>query len=218
MPRFQKRVSCDVGYPDGQIFTTIAKAITVSGTLTNAFVAGRPAVTIAGAATLDFQIDQIFRTGLSDDLQEAFGGGATAQVFANAQGQLSPPAVFTTPASVSGTPPFTGLTQFAATASRPKGINITSVAPIFSPTAAVTSTIAVYVTPFAANVAPVTTAILAPTAVVGTIQANPRVAATPVVSNYIITANTEVVVEWVISAATSATLYGVVLGFTYNFN
>lgn len=220
MPRFQRRLNCDTGYPDGQTFINVQQFLTASGAApTPVFVTGRPAATVGAAVTFDIPLAAILRTGLSDDLQEAFGGGATAGVFAGARGLASPPAPFSTPAGVSGAPPFIGLSQLTpVTAARPKGIQIVSVAPIFSPTAAVTSTIAVYTTPFVAAAAPVTTAILAPTAVVGTILATPRTAATPVTSSYIVTPNTEVVVEWVISAATSATIYGMVVGVQFNFN
>lgn len=221
MPRFQRRLDCDTGYVDAQLFINVQKFLTASGAAPTATfpAAGRPAATIAAAVTFDIPLGEILRTGVSDDLQEAFGGGAVAGVFAGARGNASPPAVFSTPAGVSGAPPFTGITQLTpVTVARPKGINITSVAPIFSPTAAVTSTIAVYATPFVSNAVPVTASLLAPTAVVGTIQANPRVAATQVLSGYIVTPLTEVVIEWVISAATSATIYGLVVGVTYNWN
>jgi hypothetical protein len=91
MPRFQKRVSCDVGYPDGQIFISALdfqnpatggiSGLTFTQTNTTPFTEYATVPASIAAGTMHFPLSgMIYRIGLQDDLQEQFGslaaGGA----------------------------------------------------------------------------------------------------------------------------------------------
>jgi hypothetical protein len=209
MPRFQKRVNCDVGYPDGIIFLYMPGA---TNTATGSTLA------LSGATAFNIPLTPlILRSGLRDDLQEGFGGGATSQVFARANGDPAPPATFSTPAGVSGPPPFTGITQLTpVTVARPKGISITSITPIATVTTLVASTFTLNQVAFVNGVAPAVTAIinaLSAPIPVSTDNVTPITIAAPV---YLTNLNAQYILNWNITAG-AGTLYGIRLGVQYNY-
>jgi hypothetical protein len=209
MPRFQRRLSCDTGYSDGALFLYMPGATVTAGV---------SSLALAGATAFNFALSQILRTGLLDDLQEAFGGGSIGSgAFARANGDAAPPATFTTPASVSGAPPFTGLSQFTPTTSRPKGIQISSITPIVTATTALTSTFSLYQTLFVNGTAPATTTVVGPltaNVAISTDNVTPVSVPTPV---WMTGLNAQYVLNWNITAGVG-TIYGVKLGLTYNYN
>jgi hypothetical protein len=209
MPRFQKRLNCDAGYPDGIIFLTMPGATTI---------ATQSTLALAGATAFNIPLTPlILRSGLSDDLQEGFGGGAVAGVFAGARGLPSPPAVFSTPASASGTPPFTGITQLTPiTAARPKGIQITSITPIATVTTAIVSTFTLNQVAFVNGVAPAVTALinaLSAPIPISTDNVTPIAVAAPV---FLTNLNAQYILNWTITAGVG-TLYGIRLGVQFNY-
>jgi hypothetical protein len=209
MPRFQRRLNCDTGYPDGILFLYMPGA-TTTATLSS--------LALAGAVTFNITLDHLLlRSGLSDDLQEAFGGGATSQVFSGARGLPSPPAVFSTPAGVSGAPPFAGISQFTpVTAARPKGIQITSITPIATATTAIVSTFTLNQVAFVNGVAPAVTALinaLSAPVPISTDNVTPIAVPTPPWLNNL---NAQYILNWTITAGVG-TLYGIRLGVQFNY-
>jgi len=169
----------------------------------------------------------MFRTGMEDDLQEAFGGQKTTFTtndFPGARGLASPPNTFTTPAGVSGPPPFTGLSQFTpVTASRPKGIQINSVTCFYEVGAVNTTlnTIAIYQTAFANGVAPAVTTILAASNLTATHATTPYATTVALSSPAMLTTqNAAYSLEWKLTTGEStgtALIWGVQLNVSYNF-
>lgn len=123
----QSRCDCDLPYGDGNIIFEASDMLVTGGAATATRVSKgelswRFGATQTGVIMIPLG-SVLFRSGLQDGLQEQFGTGAGT----GAQGLPAPPATFTTPASVSGRPPFTGATQLTPPTSRPKGILIKSV-------------------------------------------------------------------------------------------
>jgi hypothetical protein len=135
--------------------------------------------------------------------------------------------VFTTPAGVTGRPPFTGTTEFTpVTAPRPKGIKIKQLAGVYSVSTAagtlnqLTLTATQYIPN---NTAIAQTTLLAATGMPETTNAQPFVSPVtlPVANqNFIVTPYTQLVLEWDFTTGTggSAVLYGVYAKVDYNFN
>lgn len=133
--------------------------------------------------------------------------------------------VFTTPAGVSGPPPFTGVTQLTPpTAPRPKGIGIRAIYPIYSIAGAglSTNTIGLTKTVFSPNAAPVVTSLLANAANGLATATNAQPYLTPI--NFAspipmqVTKYASYSIEWdVTTAAGTAVLYGVFIDVNYNF-
>ncbi len=181
----------------------------------------------ATAYVLDKSLSYIlFRTGMQDDLQEAFGGGISqfsTTLPVGARGLASPPAIFTTPAGVSGPPGFPGITQLTpVTVARPKGIEILTVTPVYEigGAAATLNTIAIYQTAFVNGVAPAVTTVMAPQALTLAAAANPYVTPVPVPTpGFLIGLNDLYSLEWKITtgAGGNALLYGVVLAVNFNY-
>jgi hypothetical protein len=135
--------------------------------------------------------------------------------------------VFTTPAGVSGPPPFTGVTQFTpVTAPRPKGIRIKQINPryIINTTNATVNTIGMSLIKYTNNVvAPAATALLtnAANGMSLVASANPYVTPIPIPvanQNYIIGQNSDVIIEWDITAGTTVDLLGVTLLCDFNLD
>jgi len=133
--------------------------------------------------------------------------------------------LFTTPAGVTGTPPYTGSSQLTpVTSPRPKGIAIKAINPVYTVTgtAATVNTIGLTKTVFANITAPVVTNIIAnaanglQTAVSATPYLTPINIAQPVIFQN--TKFSELLIEWDITPGTTALLYGVFLDVVYNFN
>jgi hypothetical protein len=233
MPRTQKRWLADQGMPDGQIFVSMGAGDVTSGTggVITRISAGKFALSLPTAATayiMDKNSSYVLgRTGMNDDLQEAFGGSnstfTSGSDFPGARGQASPPATFSTPAGVTGPPPFTGITQLTpVTAARPKGLSINSVSAIYtiSGAAASVNSIAIYGVGYANNVAPAVSTILASTNLSTAVQTNPYVTTVTVNSGYLTTLNADYVIEWSLTTGAStgaALIYGLIFSVTYNY-
>lgn len=137
--------------------------------------------------------------------------------------------VFTTPAGVSGPPPFAGVTEFTpVTAPRPKGLLVKQITPayIINTTNITTNTIGVTSIQYNNNVVnPAATTILtnAANGLATTASANPYVTpiAIPVANqSFLTTPNTAVVIEWDVTAAStgSVDLLGVFVDFSFNYS
>ena len=228
MPRFQKRVSCDVGYPDGKIPFALTDMIATTGTLTTGYSASGANAGLYGTSTsaLVIQIplaSLVYKSGAQDDLQEQFGGGTTTLI--GAQGLAAPPNSFTTPAGVSGPPPFTGVTQLTpVTAARPKGIQVNSITFNYSiiTNAATVNQVQVLEFDYSNGVAPVVTTLLAN----GTNGMQTAAATNPYSTTvnittpaYLTNQNKQVIVQWSLTpGAGGANIYGITANVTYNFN
>ena len=135
--------------------------------------------------------------------------------------------LFTTPAGVTGPPPFTGVTQFTpVTAPRPKGVRLKQITPryIINSTNATTNTIGVSLIQYMNNVtAPTATALLTNAANGMSLTASTKPYVTPIPipvanQNFIIGQNSDVIIEWDITAGTTVDLLGVTLICDLNFN
>jgi hypothetical protein len=226
MPRFQRRLSCDTGYPDGQIFIPVTPTCVIGATGTQTRSAAGHAYTVIPASStayVELDLTPIFRTGLQDDFQEIFGGSGSAGSFASANGLAAPPATFSTPGSVSGAPPFTGISQLSQPTSRPKGVQINSLAAAYTVvgTAVTTNTLGLYKMVFANNTAPALSTLLAATSLATAVQTNPYLTTLSVSSPaYQTSQNANYILEWTITTPADSTvnLYGVLANVTYNFN
>lgn len=143
-----------------------------------------------------------------------------------ASGSVVTENLFTTPADVSGPPPYTGLTQFTPlTTPRPKGITIKEIYPVYllSGAAATLNTISLTKTQFGFGAAAVVTTLLASGAngLATATNADPYI--TPIqiptpafqVSKY-----AEYAIEWDVTTAAggAAQIYGIFVDIAYNFN
>lgn len=232
MPRTQKRWLADQSMPDGQIFVSFktVDVLSGSGAASTRSASGKFGLSLPTSATayiIDKALDElIFRTGMNDDLQEAFGGQRTtfsSSDFPHAQGQASPPATFTTPAGVSGPPPFTGITELTpVTSARPKGIQINSVTCWYTigAEAATTNTIAIFQSVGANNTATAVTTILAASALSTAVQTNPYLTTVSLTSPVMLTAQyAEISLEWDLTTGSGGTadIWGAWLGVSYNY-
>jgi hypothetical protein len=134
--------------------------------------------------------------------------------------------IFTTPGSVSGRPPFTGITELTPPSSRPKGINIKGLSVIYAVnTAAITvPTVGLYATVFPNNVAPTVTTLIpqATNNLPVAFQANPYNIPVPVpIANqgFLVTPSTLVTVEFDFTNGTGTVdVLGFVLSCSFNYN
>jgi hypothetical protein len=232
MSRTRGRLDSDLPYVDGHAAFGISDMSTTTSTaLAPAYSAtlGLGGTVAASTATV-VQIpleNLIYRTGLRDDLQEQYGGGITAGVPAAANGTaVTPTNPFTTPAGVTGRPPYPGVTSFVPVASRPKGISINSLTLVYSITtnAATLNQVQVLSFTYANAAAPIVTTLLANGAnglATAASTAGQTYATTAALTNqnFIVGVNQIPVVQWSITpGAGGATLYQVIANVTYNFN
>lgn len=136
--------------------------------------------------------------------------------------------VFTTPAGVSGSPPYTGVTQFTpVTAPRPKGIMIKQITPryIINTASLTANTIGLTLLQYVNNVAPAAATNLLANAANGmgtTFRATPYVTPIPIPvasQNFLIGRDSEVVLEWdVTNNGGTIDLLGIMLDVNFNFN
>lgn len=230
MTRFQRRLDSDTGYQDARIVAAVNDIGVVSGqgtvvlNLTGA-AGTAPILHLTTNTATSFIISLtkiIFRTGLQDDLQEQFGSGSAT----GAQGLAS--SSNPTPAGVSGSPPYTGVSQFTpVTAPRPKGFQLTGfIFRYIVNTANLTAnTWRVNKFSYVDNAAVVTTAIQANTnmgAPNNTFRANPHVVQVALAANaqtFNITPASDVVLEWDIANNGGSTdILGVDILGTYNLH
>lgn len=133
---------------------------------------------------------------------------------------------FTTPASVSGRPPFTGISSLIQpTSPRAKGVKLTAIYPVYQITGAAltTNTIGIAATTFANNTAPAITPVLSVAAngLATAVQAQPYV--TPIIiptPSFVTTKQTDIELQWNITTGASGTaqIYGIFGDVTYNYN
>lgn len=138
--------------------------------------------------------------------------------------------IFTTPGSVSGTPPFTGISQLTSVvAPRPKGILIKQISAVYAilAAAATVNTIGIISTTFINATAPTQATML-------TVAANGLQTATNTAGQFYVTPipipvanqafqiarNTEITLNWNLTtgAAATAAIIGVYVDVTYNYN
>ena len=228
MPRFQKPVFSDVGISDGKIWmSSVTDCFATTGSITGAYsttLGSSNSISGTTATVMQFPLASLlFKSGMQDDLQEQFGGGPIGGPLVGAQGLASPTATFTTPASVSGPPPFTGITQFTSvTAARPKGLQINSIDFIYTITSSPASVNTASVLDFAYtnNGVPVVTTLLASAAngLQTAAQTNPYVTNVKMTTvKYLTAADHQTVVTWSLTPGAGASVYGIVLNVTYNF-
>lgn len=134
--------------------------------------------------------------------------------------------LFTTPAGVTGVPPFTGSSELTpVTSPRPKGIKLRQITPVYlvAGAALTTNTVGITQTLFLNNTANAVTNILANAAnsLQTAIQTNPY--STPIQlasQNYLSTKYASYNLEWDVSTTTggSARVYGVYVDLEYNHN
>lgn len=126
----------DSPFTDGQIFlpASVGQMTTGSGTGTLTRNAkGDIYVACTAAAVFDQRLESlILRTGMQDDAQQQFGQAVATAGFQGQQAQNAPPTVFATPWQQSGRPPFTIAQNEVVPTSRPKGIAIVSVTPVYT--------------------------------------------------------------------------------------
>jgi hypothetical protein len=136
---------------------------------------------------------------------------------------------FTTPAGVTGRPPFTGATQLTPVSSaRPKGIAFKAIYPVYTLTTAAQTSQAISLTKttFANNTAPVVANIITAgqNGLANATQAQPYLTCIPVpVANqgFQTTRFTEFLIEWDLtpSGGTAVVdIYGIFIDLAYNFN
>lgn len=214
----------DTALPDGQIFQPFSDAIVSAGAITatrDGLGLYEGAAAASQTVTLAFILKNIFRYGMQDDEQQAFGSASgTGQ-----QGLPTPPNTFATNLQQSGRPPFTQAQNQVIPTNRPKGIGVLSVTPIYQvSTLALTSvSIGVTKTVFANGIAPAVTALLAagangqPTAT----SAQPNAIASALTTQTPITdVNAEVIAELslVLPATSTAKIYGLAWKVQFNYN
>jgi hypothetical protein len=130
---------------------------------------------------------------------------------------------FTTPAGVTGPPPFTGVTQFTpVTAPRPKGIRIKTIYPCYTITGATatTATIGLYQTVFAQATAPAVTTLLTAAAMPATVQTNPWLPAFSLTSPPWLTTKFQTIwaeLNLVTTGSGTAKIYGIFVDFDFNY-
>lgn len=232
--RTQGMIQADTPNPDGHIFIPVQTANFAVGAGTN--VAAAPyGVNPSAAATIVLPLSEIiFRYGVQDYAQEQWGSTASG----GAKGLPTPPAAFTTPWGVSGNPPFVGATQLTPPTSRPKGILIKGINLVYQSltTAPTVNSVSISqvvfpqpipggTAPTSLSAAPVTTTLLANTALSLALNAAGQYTTTNVpllAANqlFLTSRDTEWYITWLVTpgAATTTALIGVFVDVAYNLN
>ena len=134
--------------------------------------------------------------------------------------------LFTTPAGVSGAPPFSGVSSLTpVTAPRPKGLAIKGIYPVYAIAGAALTlnTIGITKTVFSPNAAPVVTNILADAANTLATATNAQPYITPInlatPATYLITKYSQYSIEWDVTTAGGGTaqLFGVFIDMIFNY-
>jgi hypothetical protein len=205
-------------------------------TLTTASIAVGTSVSIPVLNSADFVVGRTLQVdvlGTSEyptitSIPDATHIVVSAITASHASGSVVSQNVFTTPAGVTGPPPFTGTTSLTpVTSPRPKGIKIRQIYPWFTVTglALTTNTIGLTKTVAANATAPVVTSLLTnaanglPTAV----QATPYLTPIQLPSaniNYQTTKFASYNIEWDISTGTTGTaaVYGIFVDVEFNWS
>ena len=243
MPRTTKSWLMDTGLVDVNIPISMASAFqptTGAGATTfsysDSFGLGVAPSTAATTYNFYLPVNALtLRSGLQDDLQEAFGGGGVnpttgvAAPIAGAQGLplFYPPISTTSPAQPPGAPPFTGMSQFNPPMPKPKGIKINALTFLYQLTAAVTTNNVGLTwhqfpnTSPAAGLAPVNLLPLAQYGMQLGANAGGQMWSTlvPVPNPQWMTLfNNAATVKWSILQAGAPVLYQVILHCTFNYN
>jgi hypothetical protein len=206
-------------------------------TLSTATVTAGSSVNIAVLSSVNFSvgqpvvIDTVASTVQEKQVITAIPDATHITVGTLASGHTTPfplsAHVFTTPAGVSGSPPYTGVSSLTpVTAARPKGIMIKQITPryIINTTAATGNTIGVSLIQYTNNVvAPAATALLtnAANGLATAASANPYVTPIPIPvanQNFLINQDSDVTIEWDVTAGTSIDLLGITVICSVNYN
>ena len=215
-------------YPVG-VPLTLATASTVAGTNVSVTVESTVGFTAGQYVTVD-----TVASGKQEFTQIVSITSGTVMVLANlvnSHTALFPVAanLFTTPAGVSGRPPYAGYSELTpVTSPRPKGINIKGLSVIYAvnTTAITVPTVGLYATSYANNVAASVTTLIsqATNGLATAAQTNPYVIPVPVPlasQNFIVTPSTLVTVEFDFTNGTTAAgvdVLGFVLNCNFNYN
>jgi hypothetical protein len=217
----------DTAFPDGHTYIEASTGIITAGAGTKTRSGlGLIGVSLAASQTVTFDFDLsklLFRYGKQDDEQQQFGSASgTGQ-----QSLATPPGTFATNWQQSGRPPFTIATNQVVPTSRPKGVTIKNLIPIYSvSTLALTSiSLGLTKTVFADVTAPVVTALLAAGTNGLSVATNAQPHATPVALAAgsqipLVSRLSQYIAEFtlVLPATSTAFVYGLWLDLAYNYN
>ncbi|SRR5579885_931657 len=207
------------GFPVGG-YTTVSTASASAGSNVN----------VAVISSVNFTVGRYVLAGTQKTQIVAIPDG-THITLASLASTLSSGSVitenlFTTPADVTGPPPFTGTSQLTpVTSPRPKGIKIRQVYPwyLISTANATTNTVALIKNQAANGAANVTSNIVASTNLLTAFAANPYVTPVQVPAANVAYQTSKYGsynIEWVVATPASSTmrLYGVFLDVEFNYN
>jgi hypothetical protein len=216
----------DSAFPDGQVFLPISY-IPAGATLTE-ISTGNWALSVPAstAVTIPFFLDSLItRYGKQDDAQQHFGLANPVGGFQGAQSQPVPPAAFTTPWGPTGRPPQPSSNFGQPVLSRPKGILIKAVTPVYiaGAGALTAASVGITKTAFVNGVAPLVTQLLAVTALPLAASTFPTVTTVPLpIADQVMLTDrfSQVIIQFALtaSAAGAADVYGLFLDVAYNYN
>jgi hypothetical protein len=212
-----------VGWPN-----TLSTANSLAGNAINVAVKSSVNFSVGQACLVDTVASTVQETAVISAIPDATH--ITFFSLANAHTAPVPIAanVFTTPASVTGIPPFTGITELTpVTAVRPKGILIKQITPryVINTANAATNTIGITETVYAQGASPTATVntILANAAngLATAFSANVNVTPIPIpVANqkWFMNRNSDIIIEWDITNGSTGTvdLLGIEVDISYN--
>lgn len=209
--------------------TTATTASFVAGTSVNVAVLSSVGFTVGGAVLIDTVASGVQEKAFISAIPDATH--LTFNLIANSHSSTCwvTHNLFTTPADVTGIPPYAGISQLTpVTSPRPKGITIKEIYPVYSVAGAALTTNTIGVTKTVinpSNVAPTITNILASAANGLSTATNAQPYITPIqvpIANaiYLNSKYTELYMEWAVSTAGGGTavLNGVFVDITYNYN
>lgn len=213
------------GKPIGAIQTLTTGSL-VAGAPVNMAVANSGRFFVGNYVTIDTVASTVQEFALITAIPDATHITVQQIVNAHASGAPVSQGVWTTPASISGRPPYTGVTQFTPPINRPKGIAIKAVSLAYLVTGAsfTVPTVGLFSMAYANNIAPALTTLIAQgtNGLQTAAQANPYVTYVPLAVQaqpFIITPNTIVTMEidGNTGAGTTFDLLGVDFIVDYNF-
>ncbi len=217
--------------PGGLVYGAQGRAVGGYQTLTTASAAVGSNVNIAVGTSTGFTVGQPVMAGTQQTFITAIPDATHITVSAItatlASGSVISQGIFTTPAGVTGAPPYTGVNSLVpVTAPRPKGLAVRAIYPVYSVAGAAltTNTIGLTKTVFANITAPTVTSLITNGAngLATATNAQPYITpinlAVPAVMQ--VTKFAEFVIEWDVTTASGGTaeLFGVFIDFDFNYN
>lgn len=224
--RTQGMIQAGTPNPDGHVFfgisdiTTAGTAPTFNRTSKGLYSLTQPVS--AGNTYIINLAGLLFRYGVQDDLQMLWGSTANG----GSQGQPTPPNAFVGQGANLQRPPYTGASQLVPPTSRPTGISIKNIIPVYQVLGVALNfiTIGLSKTQFANGVAPVVTDVLAPATygLTTTVNAQPVAIPVPVSTPNLFQTNrlSQLTVELGVNTPAGGTcaLYGIFIDVVYNYN